>query len=631
MRFFLPQVLSAVVVFPLPLAANLLSFAQSAHRTEPSNAGTKPDDSPCNAQAWVRAEDLSPNHISKGDSPSPPLLRMTSNKIAIGELRVKVSRAECAHQVVSVVLRLQLKEFSEFVSLKDGVVLPERWQALNETTQPPGDVVHEVVYDRQSYAEAMRDLNLWNVQAQERLAWTTEATLLDHLPNLTHPIVTPFTVSVPAVNYPPGDERIRVVRIARHSWGDLSYEYTAIVTFTDGRTVDVPAGHTTFIPADHSNPTKMPSSWNATFKDPCNELQDRELDRCLPKDERSEFVAEVTLDEGNVVQKGSLLKGRVTVHSTRGSTTVSGISAGVWTAYRDHWAQTLAAAAGDAGFVEATSFSQQRCRTALGGRPLNADSPSYAQIFAGPSEFPEWRFPPVMLVSSDDTRDNTFTPEHPHFDFEFLVPNDGPVDFASYYSSAENQLLLNLDVLYAPEVADCLKKPQPRPPRTAADEAAATEERLWDSSTRVGHPVDFAKRKPPPKSRRCEMTLVATVPIILVGSAIRTGSPVAHYLTTGLPTPVIRSGSEIEVAEFPLAESVVYDEPVGDTFARLLAPHPGPGKWKDIPDPSKGYRWGHYAGLLWKKKVVAEERGILKQLRPEGVEPDREAQQPWSN
>ncbi|KAF7360774.1 hypothetical protein MVEN_00809400 [Mycena venus] len=591
MRVSLPQVLSAIS--PLLSAAKLLNFTPNSHGITASEADTSISqaDSPCGAQVWVRAEDLSPDHISQG------------------ELRVKVSRPDCAHQVVSVVLRLQLKEFSEFVSLKDGVVLPEKGQAVNETKHSPGDVVHEVVYDYRPYAEATRDPNLWNVQAQERLAWTTEATLLDHLPNLTYPIVTPFTVSVPAVNYPPGDERIRVVRNARHSWGDLSYEYTAIVTFTDGRTVDIPAGHTTFVPADHASPTKMPSSWTATFKDPCDEFGDRELDRCLPKAQRSEFVAEVTLDEGNIVQKGSLVRGRVTVHSTHGSTTVSEISAGVWTAYRDHWAQALAAAGGDTGFGEATSFSQQRCRTALGGRPLNADSPSYANIFARQSEFPKWSFPPVMLVSSDETENSTFTPEH----------------------SAENQLLLNLDVLYAPEVADCMKKPRPRPPRTAADEAAATEELLWDSSTRVGHPVDFARLKPLPKSRRCVMTLVATVPITLVGSAISIGNPVAHYLTTGLPAPVIRSGLEIEVADFPLANPVVYDEPVGDTVARLLEPQPGPRKWKDIPDPSKGYRRGHYAGVLWKKKVVAEERGILKQLRPEGVEPEGKAQQPWRN
>ncbi|KAJ7732975.1 hypothetical protein B0H16DRAFT_1580230 [Mycena metata] len=622
MRFFLPQVLLAVAMFPLPLGAQIRLAPLGGIKSSKADTGTKQDDSPCRAQAWVRAEDLSPNHISEG------------------ELRVKVSRADCAHQVVSVTLRLQLTEFSEFASLKDGVVLPEQ-QTVNETT-PLDNVAHEVVYDYLPYVEATSDPNLWNFQAQERVAWMTEATLLDSLPDLTHPIVTPFTVSIPAVNYPPGDERTRVVRNGRHGWGDLSYEYTAIVTFTDGRTVDVPAGHTTFVPVDHVDRTKMPFSWNATFKDPCAQRQDRELDRCLPKDERSEFVAAVTLDEGNVVEKGNLLKGRVTVHSTRGSTTVSGISAGVWTGYRDHWAQALATAAGDADFVGATSFSQQRCRTALGGRPLNADSPSYAQIFAEPSESPRWRFPPVMLVSSDDSQKNTFTPEQPHFDFEFQVQNHHPVNFASYYSSAENQLLLNLDVVYAPEVADCLKKPQPRPQTTAADEAAAVEERLWDSSTRVAHPADFTERKPP-KSKRCMMSLVATVPLTLVGSAIPTDDPVAHYLTPGLPAPVIRSGLGIEVVEFPLASPVAHDEPVGDTISRLLEPHhqssryQGFRRWEDIPDPSKGYRRRDYAGLLWKKKAVAEERGILKQLQilkllqPEAAEPEREAQQPWSN
>ncbi|KAJ6592390.1 hypothetical protein B0H19DRAFT_1364943 [Mycena capillaripes] len=382
-------------------------------------------------------------------------------------------------------LRLQLDEFAESVTLKDGVILPEQWQATNQTTSDS----NEVVYDYQPYAEATSDPELWDVQAQSRRVWTTETTLLDQ-PNLTHPIVVPFTVAVPAVNYPTGSENTRMVRNGQHSFSDLSYEYTAIVTFTDGRIVDVPAGHTTFFPVFNGSPTKTPSSWNTTFKNPCEEHQDRKLDRCLPKDQRSEFVAEVTLEEGNIIQLGRLLKGRVTVHSTHGSTTVSEISVGVWRAYRDH---------SEGGVRRGASFAQQRCSTALGAFPLNAESSSYEHIFAeaGTSH---WSFPPVMLVSSGGTEKSTFTPAHPHLDFEFQVPQEKPVNFASYYTSAENQLLLELEVLYSPEVADCLKKPPPRPPRTAEDEAAAVEERLWDAHTRVGHPVDFTSFKPPPKN-----------------------------------------------------------------------------------------------------------------------------------
>jgi hypothetical protein len=68
--------------------------------------------------------------------------------------------------------------------------------------------------------------------------------------------------------------------------------------------VDVLVGHTAFVPVDHASPTKTPSSWNVTFKEPCEDFQNRDLEKCLPKDQRSEFIAEVTLENGNIVQKG---------------------------------------------------------------------------------------------------------------------------------------------------------------------------------------------------------------------------------------------------------------------------------------------------------------------------------------
>ncbi|KAJ7722324.1 hypothetical protein B0H16DRAFT_1789714 [Mycena metata] len=136
------------------------------------------------------------------------------------------------------------------VQVWNGVVLPEQ-QTVNETT-PLENVAHEVVCDYQPHAEATSDPNLWNVQAQGRVAWMTEATLPASLP----------------------------VRNARHAWGDLSYEYTAIVTFTDGRTVDVPAGHTTFVPVDDVNRTKTRTRLRAPGSEPqsrqfCVVLQQR--------------------------------------------------------------------------------------------------------------------------------------------------------------------------------------------------------------------------------------------------------------------------------------------------------------------------------------------------------------------
>ncbi|KAJ7137745.1 hypothetical protein C8R44DRAFT_766078 [Mycena epipterygia] len=268
------------------------------------------------------------------------------------------------------------------------------------------------------------------------------------------------------------------------------------------------------------------------------------------------------------------------------------------------------------------------CRTASSSQPLDAEASSYAHIFA--NEQMQWSgFPPLTLVSSSDS---AFTPAHPHFDFEFQVPHDIPVDFASYYTNGENQLLLNLEVLYAPEVADCLKTPAPLPLKSAAEAAAAaaaaTEERLWDSSTRVGHPVDLTNLAASLKRKnyRCVMKLQALLPITVVGSPVAEVQPVAHYLGPNSMAPVLRRGSQAEVLNFPATHPVVSEEPLSDTIARLLQPRWQSSRYnssqlRNIPDPTQSYRRGHYAGLLWKKKVVAEERGILP-LIYDTVEPE---------
>lgn len=90
------------------------------------------------------------------------------------------------------------------------------------------------------------------------------------------------------------------------------YIHSQIVNFTDGRTIEVPAGHTNFVPTSLALRPKTPFSWNVTFVEHepgCEQLPSRQLDdrrRCLPEEFRSVFTAEVTLEEGNVVQPGKL-------------------------------------------------------------------------------------------------------------------------------------------------------------------------------------------------------------------------------------------------------------------------------------------------------------------------------------
>ncbi|KAJ7742988.1 hypothetical protein B0H14DRAFT_3514965 [Mycena olivaceomarginata] len=157
---------------------------------------------PANVRAWVRAEDLSPDHVSRG------------------ELRIKVTRVECANQIASVALRCSSTSL-EFKYLKNA--------------RPPGGTAHEpsapdgytdwggaTLCMTIGHDDGLGDPELWTVKAEERRAWTTETTLVDNNPrfriftlgqnlvadvsisDLSQPFVVPFTVAVPAVNYPPG-------------------------------------------------------------------------------------------------------------------------------------------------------------------------------------------------------------------------------------------------------------------------------------------------------------------------------------------------------------------------------------------------------------------------------------------
>ncbi|KAJ7695018.1 hypothetical protein B0H17DRAFT_438936 [Mycena rosella] len=127
-------------------------------------------DEDCKVQAWVRAEDLAPDHISHGD------------------LRIKVKPAHCANRIASVALRLQLDEFGDVKYLRRGAVLPEIHISNNQTV--PMDVFgffggnsNDVVYDYSAYDRAISDSAFWVVKGEERRAWSTEVVLFQNNPS----------------------------------------------------------------------------------------------------------------------------------------------------------------------------------------------------------------------------------------------------------------------------------------------------------------------------------------------------------------------------------------------------------------------------------------------------------------
>ncbi|KAJ7116075.1 hypothetical protein C8R44DRAFT_628206 [Mycena epipterygia] len=126
----------------------------------------------CSVQAWVRAEDLSPDHTSHG------------------ELRIKVKQAHCANRIASVALRLQLDEFGEVKHLRQGAVIPEIHISHNQTVPTDflgfwGGSSTDIVHDYGAYDAAMSDSAVWVVKAEERRAWSTEAVLFQNNPSMT--------------------------------------------------------------------------------------------------------------------------------------------------------------------------------------------------------------------------------------------------------------------------------------------------------------------------------------------------------------------------------------------------------------------------------------------------------------
>ncbi|KAJ7477258.1 hypothetical protein B0H11DRAFT_2030447 [Mycena galericulata] len=561
----------------------------------------------CQVLAWVRAEDLRPDHISHVIRVGP------------GELRIKVQTRQCANRIASVSLRLQLDEFSEVKHLRRGAVLPEIPKADNQTIPTEftdwGFDKYDAVYDYSGYDKAMSDPAFWVVKAEERRAWTTEAVLFENNTDFTRAMVTPFIVASPAVNYPPAVMSYRSIDssmqpIQRHAYSQIGYHYIAVVNFTDGRTVDVPAGHTNFAPVSAPVETK-PFTLNTTFSDqddcgdsdqPNAKKRRSDMERCLPEELRSAFYAE----------RGKSLKGKVTVHAvTNGSTTMSAISATLIPRLNHRWATEQATTGGDENFNVSTCL-----RKSINTGVISIGH--YSSVFKEKdSNNYEW-------VNHQPSTSGSLTSAKPYFEFELQVLQTAAPDFLSYYSSGEASLELQLTVLHSQDAAVCIHGVDKYAPvvdegSATQDDAAKTEEGLWDAYTRVGEPVDTR----PADWWRRNLILKTTVPLVVLGDI--SARPVEHYLTPGLPSPVILP-AQGDVA-FPAAQPEVIEEPLVNTTLRLMRsdgtfdPYEAQRQFwnhtrlhrfgRDMPpDPVSSYNQGIYAGLLWKKKVVADERGL---------------------
>ncbi|CAK5267559.1 unnamed protein product [Mycena citricolor] len=555
----------------------------------------------CRILAAVRAPDLTPNQVARGE------LRIRSAPESI-----------CTSAIESVSLRLRLLEFREYKRLREGQVLPEI--TLVESSAIPEEYaqtfgVNVPMYDYTSYDQAMSDPEFWVTHATEREAWSTEAILLENLANLTRPVVTPFHVAVPSVNYPPSPQyRSRDLLNGpvddNYGYVDLTYQYLATVTFFDGRTTEVPAGYTTFSPLSFVRPSQEPVTLSADLKQDFSSItqeapdvraREDKLEKCLPRAQRSNFTVKINLDEGSVVQQGHTLKGRLTVLGDAGSTSASRVRVTV--------RSSITVDVPNSNNAPASSISY---------RDLNANSTNYDSIFA---ENDSLNIRALGRSRDKESAEGTVTAADPSMDFTLEVPADAPTDFATFYSTTQAYLHVTLTALYPVKVAkECMNYTfhQPVIPEIDADQA---EEGLWDMYSRVGeklvrHTNDWAR----------SITLDAQVPVSIVGEITSASNMPAHYLDSGSLAPVLGPGwSAPDAIEFPKANPKETVEPAEDTAQRLLRggssanPYERSKNFMNIyrwrirfPDPTETYRSGAYAGVLWRKKMVADERAAAK-------------------
>jgi len=117
----------------------------------------------------------------------------------------------------------------------------------------------------------------------------------------------PFVVATPNVNYPPGQTLFgsgaQLENDLRKTGSTHAYRYTALVSFSGGRRVDIPVGYTTFLPTNAIPPIANAFSQNISFE-PIGDCKRVRFDECTSDIDKTVFGAQVTLEGGNVVRAG---------------------------------------------------------------------------------------------------------------------------------------------------------------------------------------------------------------------------------------------------------------------------------------------------------------------------------------
>ena len=301
---------------------------------------------------------------------------------------------------------------------------------------------------------------------------------------------------------------------------------------------------------------------------------------------------------------GDTVKGKIALHGlVNGSTTAEHVSIKLSSERYNRWAQAQAASGGDVRGFLPSSYD----------REVSTSSCQYDHIFGSGCTWDGYW--------GSSYPDGTLSQGKQYLDFELKVPEDTIRDFRTYYVTSNTSLVINLDVVYPPPVRRCIFGDQDEEEDVElVGETDQHEEDLWDENTPVGQPHKAGDyelevvRMEIPATHRSTQTLSAKIPIMLIGThhldaSPPSSSPPVHYLTPGAASPLILASppSSWEDVVFPVLQPIITPEPIENTTARLLPLPPSQAPIQYARDPRQHYHSGPYAGLLWKKKMVAED------------------------
>lgn len=576
----------------IPVVSEMVFSEPQYHRGGRIESWEK--DNGCNIRAWVRAEDLIPSAVLNGD------------------LRIRVNPS-CAEQIVSVALQLRLDEYAEVKFPRTGAVMPTAPICGNTTCEDPWRPRRdprgsESEMDRYIHIEALSDPELWDIQAEERTAWHSTVTLHEGPFEYARPLVIPFIVAMPPVQFPPGYESYSAFyndAQANVTHSKHVYRYTALVTFSDGRLTKVPAGYTTFHPTP-SVSSQPRSSTNVTFS--YNERRHDYMGACSsfwsPEDRAEVHTARIDLERGSNYHQGDVLAGNITFYDNTSFTGV--VRAYVIQEQNRKWAQSRAQASGSDAFSPGSPDEYNP-----GFQPISASSCRYGYIFGTED---------ACLFEDRDfhRRINSSSPQL--VGFRIKIEQDVVPNFQMHYTDVETFLQVSIDIPYPLDVRTCLDPSQRDAP--PASDADLVEEQMWDEYTPIGQSVE---------DQLATYQLTARIPITILSDrklSVNTPSePPRHYLDPeGAPSPILLAEAPSSIAEvvFPMSHPTISAKSVEDTARRILtAPMRFAGLQNFSAQCADDYYAGSFAGVLWKKKYVA---GIRNYSPGPNVEGSEEAQ-----